>query len=468
MKEYNTIIVGAGPAGLFAAKELVEKGLEVLLIDKGRDISNRVCVLEDIIECPKCKPCNIMSGFGGAGGLSDGKLNLDYRSGVDLTSYVSKEQANELIDYVDKTFQQFSEEELELVIGNEDQTKKLIKDAMIKMTYIPIRKRHIGSDKLIGLMQRFKQDLLDKGLEIKLNTKVEDIIVKDEKVTGVITKKGEHIKAKNVILGPGRSGAAWYTQLANKHKLNYIYPPLDIGVRLETPAEIMEDIIVIDYDPKFKIRTNNYDDQVRTFCTNPNGFVVKEDYSEEFGLEGLVGVNGHARKDKKSKNTNFALLYTETLDEPQANMYDWTTSIANLFRSAGVGKPIMQMYADVKRFRRSRPHRLDRLSFEPTLKDVELGDLAKVFSYRVFDGIIGGIEKLSNIIPGLNQGYNLVLYGPEIKFRYIRPFITKGFESTNIENLFFAGDGCGLSGGIVNAAVTGVLAARGILGKYAK
>lgn len=463
---YDTIIVGAGPAGLFAAEKLSSEGESVLLVDRGCDIEKRRCpVTESKKQCISCKPCHIMYGFGGAGGLSDGKCILSSRSGVNLTKDLhpvvfDEEEINKIIDGIDRILVKCGAPK---ELNFDEEKSKFLKTSAAKsgIDYIPAPKKHIGSDRLRIVMHHLKEHLLAKNVDIVLNTNVSDIHISNGICEGVYIK-GKKVRAKRVILAPGRSGAFWFMEMVHKYNLEYQFQPLDIGVRVEVPNEIIENITNIDYDPKFWIFTDKYEDFVRTYCTNPRGFVVKERYLETLGKEIFVGVNGHANSKIKSNNANFALLVSHKLTDPQKDMFKYTMSLAYIFYNLGAGKPILQTYGDLKNHRRSKESSLHKINLIPSLTDVTLGDLAMGFSFRLMQDIIDTLERLNGVMRGINSN-NTLIYGPEIKFKHIRGKIKKNFETTRVKNLFLAGDGCGLSGGIINAATTGVLAAQGIL-----
>jgi len=453
--EYDVIIVGAGVAGLFAAYELVEKSnLRVLVVDKGRDIDERRCPMLKTGKCLKCPTCNILYGVGGAGGLSDGTLNLRPDIGGDLVELVNDENyAWQLVYEVDKIFLRFGAPR-EVYKGDEEEVKKLErKAAQVGIKFVPIIQRHIGSDNTPMVIGNIKRYLESRGVKFMLNTEV--ISFNKGEVT-VKTKEGiKTLKTRYIILAPGRGGAEWLHSMINKIGLKAHHAPIDIGVRVEVPALIMEHITKINHDPKFHIYTDTYDDFVRTFCTNPNGFVVKEVY------DNLIGVNGHSMRGVKSNNTNFAFLVRVELTEPVEDTTRYGRNIAQIATTIGGNKPILQRLGDLLKGRRSTWSRIKRSIVKPTLTDVTPGDIAMILPHRITTDIIEGLEKLDKIIPGVFSS-NTLIYAPEIKYYAMRLEVNKHLE-TNIENIFAAGDGAGLTRDIVNAAATGLIAARGIL-----
>lgn len=455
---YDVIIIGAGPAGMFAAYELLDKDLKILVVEEGRDIKNRKCPMEEIIKCANCRPCNIMCGVGGSGTFSDGILNLRPDVGGDLVSVTQDEKlAWSLIDDVDKIFMKFGSPRK--VYGS---SKDGIRDlkrraASVGIKFVDIPQKHIGSDNAPKVIENFEKYLKNRKVEFLLQTKVKDIVVKNNTCAGVELENGNVITSRYVIAAPGRVGATWVNTIADSHKIKAKFGPIDVGVRVEVSSIIMDPVIEINRDPKFHIRTKRYDDFVRTFCTNHQGFVVKENYN------GFVGVNGHSMINKKSENTNFAFLVHVTLTEPVENTIKYGRSIAKLATTIGGGKPILQRLGDLRRGRRSHPDMILQNPVQNTLKDVTAGDISMALPHRVVMDIIEGLEKLNEVIPGVASDSTL-LYAPEIKFYATHIFVDKNLESS-VKNLFVAGDGAGLSRDIVKAAATGIMAGRGILNR---
>ncbi len=462
---FDVVIVGAGPAGLFAAYELVEKNkkLKVLLLDKGKFAKNRICPMnkkQDNI-CVNCKPCGILSGYGGAGTFSDGKLNFIPKLGKsDLFKYMGRSEAFKLIDDTEEIFNRFGMDD-KVYPTNMDEAKELEeKIARVGASLLIIKQKHLGSDKLPGYIQHFTDYLKDKSVEIRENTDVLDIVEEAKEKYQVIFKEGskeEKITSKYVVVAPGRTGAKWVQELADKYHIKYTSQSIEIGVRVEVRKEILAPITNIIYDPTIFIKTETYNDQIRTFCTNPGGFVTKENYN------GYICVNGHALKETKSDNSNFAFISKVTLTEPVTNTREYGECIAKIANTLGDGKPIIQTLRDLRMGRRSNMHRIQKGFIEPTLKDVVAGDLALVLPHRIIKNILEGLETLDKIIPGVNNGETL-LYGPEIKF-FSNEIETDNHMKLVDHNIYFIGDGSGKAGNIVVAAATGLIAARDILEK---
>ncbi|MBQ8472946.1 MAG: FAD-dependent oxidoreductase [Bacilli bacterium] len=458
---YDVIIVGAGPAGLFAAYELVEnkKGLKVLLIDQGKLAENRVCSMNKYgTKCLNCKPCQILSGYGGAGTFSDGKLNYVPKLGKsDLYKYMSSDEADKLLIDTESIFNKFGMDS-DVYPSNMEEALKIKKEvAKMGAKLLVIKQKHLGSDKLPGYITSFTNYLKEKEVKLLESTEVLDIINQEDKivVNARKNKKLVNYEGKYVIVAPGRTGAKWIQELADKYKIPYLSQSIEIGVRVEVRKEILEDLCNVIYDPSIFIKTKTYGDEIRTFCTNPGGYVTKENYY------GYICVNGHALKNVKSNNSNFAFISKVNLTEPVTNTREYGESIARIANVLGDSKPIIQTLGDLKKFRRTRESRLDKQFITPTLKDCVPGDLALVMPHRIITNIIDGLEALDKIIPGVNNDETL-LYGPEIKFFSNEIETDNNFKANNM-NMYFIGDGSGKAGNIVIAAATGLVASRDIL-----
>ena len=457
----DVVIVGAGPAGLFAAYELIVNNpkLKIVLLDKGFLACNRHCPMnEKKIPCVNCNPCNIMAGFGGAGTFSDGKLNFIPKLGKsNLYKYLSISEADELIDYTETIFNKFGMDS-DVYPSNMDEAMKIKENvARCGANLLVIKQKHLGSDKLPGYITDFTNFLKEHNVEVLECFDAFDYEKNDKgyKLIGKYKGKDVSIDTKNIIIAPGRTGAKWVQEIADKHNLLYVSQSIEIGVRVEVRREILEQITKTIYDPSIFIKTRTYDDEIRTFCTNPGGYVTKENYY------GYICVNGHALKDKKSNNSNFAFISKVNLTEPVTNTREYGESIAKIANTLGGGKPIVQTLKDLKRGRRSTQDRINKGFLEPTLKDCVAGDLALVLPHRIITNILEGLEVLNKIIPGVANDETL-LYGPEIKF-FSNEIETDNNMKVNGENIYFIGDGAGKAGNIVTAAATGIMAARDIL-----
>lgn len=458
--KYDVIIIGAGPAGLFAAYELITKNskLKVAILDKGKKVSGRFCPMnKNKTQCLNCNPCRILSGYGGAGTFSDGKLNFIPKLGKsDLFKYMSESEAYKLIDDTEEIFTKFHMDS-DIYPSNMEEAEKIkSKVAISGARLLLIKQKHLGSDHLPKYIEEFSNYLEEKGVDLYENTDVNDIVTK-EGIYEVIYNKTKKIEGRKIIVAPGRTGAKWIQELADKYKIPYLSQSIEIGVRVEVRKEILESITNIIYDPTIFIKTDTYGDEIRTFCTNPGGFVAKENYY------GYICVNGHALKETKSKNSNFAFISRVHLTEPVTNTREYGESIAKIANVLGDSKPIIQSLKDLRNGHRSTWKRINKGFIEPTLKDCVAGDLALVLPHRIITNILEGLEKLDKIIPGVNNDETL-LYGPEIKFFSNEITTNNQFKLEN-EDIYFIGDGAGKAGNIVVAAATGLVAARDILEK---
>ena len=465
--KYDVVIIGAGPAGLFSAYELITKNkkLKIAIVDRGAVVKNRACPMNKFgVACKNCNPCAILSGYGGAGTFSDGKLNFIPRLGKsDLTKYMSESEANQLIDDTEEIFTKFKMD-AEVYPSNLDEANEIKKKVAIAgAKLLLIKQKHLGSDHLPEYIEGISDYLESKGVTLIDRANVLDIKTVSENEHEIIynkNKKDESLKSKIVIVAPGRTGAKWVQELADKYEIPYLSQSIEIGVRVEVRRNIMDEITNTIYDPTIFIKTKTYGDEIRTFCTNPGGFVAKENYY------GYICVNGHALKEVKSNNTNFAFISKVHLTEPVTNTRLYGESIAKIANVLGDGKPIIQSLKDLRSARRSEWHRIKKGFVEPTLKDCVAGDLALVMPHRIITNILEGLEKLDEIIPGVNNDDTL-LYGPEIKF-FSNEIETDNKFKLNNDNIYFVGDGAGKAGNIVTAAATGLIAARDILERVSK
>lgn len=460
--KYDCLIIGAGPAGLFAAYELTKKNkdLKVGIVERGNLVKNRVCPMNKLgVPCKNCNPCAILSGYGGAGTFSDGKLNFIPRLGKsDLTKYMNETTANKLIDETEEIFTKFKMD-AEVFPSNMDEAKEIQKKVAIAgAKLLLIKQKHLGSDHLPEYIEGITDYLESKNVDLFEKTNVLDIETVNENKHILKCEQGSkklELESKYVIVAPGRTGAKWVQEYSDKHNIRYLSQSIEIGVRVEVRKEILEEITNVIYDPTIFIKTQTYGDEIRTFCTNPGGFVSKENYY------GYICVNGHALKDIKSNNSNFAFISKVTLTEPVTNTRLYGESIAKIANVLGDGKPIIQSLKDLRNNRRSEWHRLNKGFIEPTLKDCVAGDLALVMPHRIITNIIEGLETLDKIIPGVNNDDTL-LYGPEIKF-FSNEIDTDNNFKLHEDNIYFIGDGSGKAGNIVTAAATGLVSARDIL-----
>lgn len=455
------IIVGAGPAGIFCALELIAhaQSLKVLIVEQGKDIDRRSCpVNAGRKTCLSCPECELICGWGGAGAYSDGKLTLSPEIGGFLTRYMETDALQSLIDYVDGIYVKYGAP-VELH-GDNFNAMQGVKDLASRndLLFIPSKIRHIGTDKCREVLTEMRKAVNGK-VDTLFEQDVKRIVVDKKKAVGVRLGDGREIRAGYVILAPGRASSKWLETEAKRLRLTLLKNPVDIGVRVEVPAAVLEPLTRITYEPKMIFYSKKFDDKVRTFCVNPYGEVVKEH------LKGLWTVNGHSYSDKKTNNTNFAILSSTFFTEPFNEPISYGTYIARLANFIG-GGIIIQRLGDLLKGRRSTPERIARGIVEPTLKDATPGDLSFVLPYRYLSNIVEMLEVLERIAPGVNSRHTL-LYGVEVKFYSMQVKLTNSLE-TEVQDLFAIGDGAGVSRGLIQASASGVIAAREVIRRGGK
>lgn len=466
-KNYDVVVVGAGPAGIMACYELYLKQpeLKVLLIDKGQDVMNRHCPIKEkkIKSCPiiknnepGCLPaCSITAGFGGAGAYSDGKFNITSEFGGWLTDYLSTDEVEDIIQYVDNLYLKHGATK-EITDPTTDKVKEIEHCGYaVGLKLLRAKVRHLGTEENLRIMTEMSTKLKEH-IDMLFKTAVKEVLVEDNRAKGVILENGEVINAKKVVLAPGRDGSAWLTKVLKKHGLELYNNQVDIGVRVETSNIVMEEINNNLYEGKF-IYNTSVGTKVRTFCSNPSGHVVIENHS------GTMLANGHAYHDPKlgSKNTNFALLVSHTFSEPFNEPNEFAHEVSRLANKLSNGSVMVQRYGDIKRGRRTTEKRLKEGYTVPTLKEAVPGDLGLVLPYNTMKSIIEMIEALDKVTPGIANEHTL-LYGVEAKFYSARPKVREGFEC-EIDDLYVAGDGAGLTRGLAQAGANGIIVARHII-----
>jgi hypothetical protein len=459
--DYDVIVVGAGPAGLFAAYHLCENSdLRILVIEKGKSPFKRRCRINDYRECFKCKPCDILSGVGGAGLFSDGKLNFIHKLGkTDLSQFMPVPEAEALIDATEKIFNRFGMDS-PVYPTDMDRAREIRKQAKrFGIDLLIIRQKHIGSDRLPEHITAIADHLRAAGVAIRTSEEVRDIGVANGRVAEVVTNRGRYA-TRQVILAPGRVGADWMGKIAQKFKLGLKQRGIEVGVRVEVHNDILQDLCDVIYDPTFFVQTAKYDDLTRTFCTNRGGMVSLENYSD------FVCVNGHAFRERKSENTNFAFLSKVVLTEPVTDNQSYGEAIGSLATLIGGGKPILQRFGDLKRGRRSTWNRIHKGYIRPTLTNVVCGDIAMALPERILTNIIEGLDKLNCVVPGVSNDETL-LYAPEIKF-FATQIETANNLATAVPGMYVAGDGPGVAGNMVSAAATGLIPARAIIAEQSR
>lgn len=446
-------IIGAGSAGITAAYHfLKETGIQVDLYEKGNNIHDR-------------QRNEVMSGFGGAGTYSDGKLTLTTEYGGWLTDYMSEKELEVLIDEADDIWKNVSGV-LELDSKSNYEAVKDLEYSCSRqnLKLYPAKIRHLGTDNCL-LFIRKMYEMFEQAphINIRCNSEITDLIVEGDKVTGLRTvENGETVEREydKIIAAVGRSGNSWMQEIVRKYSLSYDLNPVDIGVRVEVPRSVTDHFTNQLYEFKIKYYTNGFEDEVRTFCVNPGGFVAIERNKDN-----LLTVNGHSYKNRKSDNTNFALLvstkFTEPFDEP-LKYGEYIARLANML--AGGDNIIVQRYGDLTRGRRSTKKRIEKNFVHPTLPGAMPGDLSFVLPYRYISDLTETIERLNTVMPGMSDP-NTLLYGVEVKFYSVRIKVDGKMRSANLENLYCVGDGAGLTRGIIQASVSGLIAAKDILGE---
>ena len=445
---YDVAIVGAGPAGIFACFEILEKRpqTKMALIDMGPRLGKR-------------EANEVMSGFGGAGSYSDGKLHytpkLSHERALHL---VSEDEYVDILKLIETRFKEYGVDS-DYYPRNVEEVKEMVEEAEKHDIELIVRRaQHVGTDSLRTVIQKFQDYFLENGIVLLDGKKVEDVLIRDGNCVGVMDVNGKQYQAKKVLLAPGRISAKWLQELVERHGIGYEFGMVEVGVRAEFPESIMKRYADALYEIVLKVRTRTFDDIIRTFCTCPNGFVTVEDY------RGYVCVNGHSDSAHDSHNSNFAFVCEVNLTEPVENSIAYAESIAMVASTIGGGKPILQRLADLRKGRRSTWSRLRKSLVEPSLTDVTPGDISMALPHRIVTNILEGLEKLDEIMPGINSGSTL-LYAPEVKFRSSRIKTDRNLQ-TNVPNLYAAGDVAGVSGSITGAAATGIIAARGMLAGF--
>ncbi len=463
MITYDCIIVGAGPAGIFTAMEYLKRspGKKILILEKGKRIENRSCPMRDTGWCHNCKPCNITTGFSGAGAFSDGKLMLSPDIGGILNEYMPEEELTALIRYIDDIYLSYGADRTLYGVNldgdaMQDLRQKVIR-SNLRLVESPVR--HMGTEGSYRIYTQIQKDLFDSGVEIRFDTAVTDLIIENDTVAGV-RAGSEEFRSGSVVLTVGRQGAEWLRSICVRYDIDTKIGGVDIGVRLEVRNEIMKEVNDRIYESKLIYYTPTFDDRVRTFCHNPAGIVSAEYYHDD-----LAVVNGHSYKADhlKTENTNFAILVSNYFTDPFKEPIEYGKYIARLANMLSGNKVMVQCFGDFRRGRRTNAERLARNSLRPTLKDAVPGDLCLVFPYRIMLDIKEMIAALDTIFHGLASDETL-LYGVEVKFYSNIIRVNERFQ-TRYRGLYAGGDGAGITRGLVQSSINGVLIGR-ILSGY--
>jgi len=472
MEKFDVIVIGMGPSSIFLAYELIKKSKnkKVLLIDQGKRVENRKCPIESLGKCVKCKPfCNITSGFSGAGAFSDGKLSLynpnddDIYVGGNLHNYIGVEETKKLIDYTDKIYLDFgADKHLEGIQYKEEisQISEKARKENIKLIDIPIR--HLGTEKAHEIYKRLEEYLEEHNIVMKFETIVDDLIIENNEIKGVstISAKNENNKelfySDKVVIAVGRKGANWLSNICIKYGIKTKSGIVDIGVRYELEDKVMKNINKYLYEGKFIGYPAPFKDKVRTFCQNPSGFVSSEVYDNNLSL-----VNGHSYKEKKSTNTNLAILVSHNFTYPFNKPIEYGRNVAKNLNELGNGNVLVQRLGDIYRGKRTWEKELESNFVKPTLKSAVPGDITFAIGYRTMTDILQFIRQMDKIIEGFANPENL-LYAPEIKFYSNQVIINNNFE-TSIKNLYSIGDGGGMTRGLMMASCSGIQMARNLI-----
>ena len=456
----DVVIIGAGPAGIFTAIEMLRKGSKksILIIEKGQSIEKRRCPKDKTGKCVNCKPyCHITTGFSGAGAFSDGKLSLSYEVGGDLPDLIGATKAQETIDYTDKIYLEFGADEHIEGLGNEEEVKEIRKRAIkagLKLVDCPIR--HLGTEKAQSLYHSIEQYLLNNEVEILFGYECKNLILENEVCKGVYISNGSHCEevfCDHTVIATGRRGADWLENLCAEHNIAHQPGTVDIGVRVEVRNEVMETVNRVLYESKLVGYPKPYKNKVRTFCQNPGGFVSQENYDND-----LAVVNGHSYKELKSSNTNLAILCSHNFSYPFNQPIAYAQKVGELTNMLGAGHIMVQRFGDILDGKRTWEKELAHSNVRPTLPDAVAGDITAAMPYRAMTNIINFIHAMDEVVPGFASEETL-LYSPELKFYSNRVKMDADFN-TNIAGLHCLGDSSGWTRGLMMASAMGVLMGR--------
>ena len=453
----DVVIIGAGPAGIFTALEMIKRGSKrkVIIVEKGKAIENRRCPKQDTKQCVNCKPyCHITTGFSGAGAFSDGKLSLSYEVGGDLPTLIGENLAQSMIDYTDKIYLEFGADEHVEGINNSEEVKDIRKRAIqagLKLVDCPIR--HLGTEKAQEIYLAIEHYLQNNGVEIMFGFECTNLILKDEACLGVTVTNGKEsyeILSENTVVATGRRGADWLERICTEHHIAHEPGTVDIGVRVEVRSEIMEKVNNVLYESKLIGYPKPFKNKVRTFCQNPGGFVSQENYDND-----LAVVNGHSYKELKSNNTNLAILCSHNFSEPFNQPIAYAQKVGELTNMLGAGHILVQRFGDILDGKRTWQKELSQSNLRPTLTDAVAGDITAAMPYRAMINIINFIQAVDQVVPGF-ASIETLLYSPELKFYSNRVKMDSSFN-TNIRGLYCLGDSSGWTRGLMMASVMGVL-----------
>lgn len=455
----DVVIIGAGPAGIFTALEMRRQGSgrSITIVEKGQAIENRRCPKSQTGHCVQCQPCHITTGFSGAGAFSDGKLSLSYEVGGDLPSLIGEDTAQTLIDYTDQIYLSFGADTHVEGVSNDEGIKEIRKRAIqagLKLVDCPIR--HLGTERAQEIYLAIERYLLDNGVEILFGWNCEDLLLEGGRCAGVTIHKGgevQDIRAEHTVIAAGRRGADWLEELCALHGIAHQPGTVDIGVRVEVRNEIMEQVNNVLYESKLIGYPKPFKNKVRTFCQNPGGFVSQENYDNH-----LAVVNGHSYKERKSQNTNLAILCSHNFAEPFDQPIAYAQKVGELTNMLGAGRILVQRYGDILDGKRTWAEELARANLKPSLPDAVAGDITAAMPYRAMVNIIGFIQAVDHVVPGF-ASVETLLYSPELKFYSNRVKMDADLQ-TSMEGLYCLGDSSGWTRGLMMASAMGVLMGR--------
>ena len=458
----DVVIIGAGPAGIFTALEMIRRGSKkkIIMVEKGKALENRSCPKSKTGRCMNCRPsCHITTGFSGAGAFSDGKLSLSSEVGGDLPMLIGDKLAQETIDYADSIYLEFGADEHIEGIGNTEEVRRIRARAIkagLKLVDCPIR--HMGTEKAHGVYLSIEHYLQERGVEMLFDTECTDLIMEGDMCMGVALtdgKKSFEIYAPHTVVATGRRGADWLEKICSEHNVEHQPSTVDIGVRVEVRNEIMEEINDVLYESKLIGYPAPFKNKVRTFCQNPGGIVSQENYDND-----LAVVNGHAFKDKelKSPNTNVAILCSHNFSVPFNQPIAYAQKVGELANMLGAGHILVQRFGDILDGKRTWQKELSQANVKPTLCDAVAGDITAAMPYRAMINIINFIKAMDEVVPGF-ASYETLLYSPELKF-YSNKVKMDTELNTNVAGLHCLGDSSGWTRGLMMSSAMGVLMGR--------
>lgn len=460
-QDTDVVIVGAGPAGIFCALALVERGFagRIVMLDKGLAVEDRTCPKQAGGPCLGCEPCRITTGFSGAGAFSDGKLSLSSEVGGDLPDLIGHEAVQAAIGEVDGVYLAFGADGRVEGAGPRPEVDGIRLRAIkagLKLVDCPLR--HLGTERARELYARLERHLVDAGVDLRFRTTCTQVLVDGDACTGVAAEGPEgayELRARHTVVATGRRGADWLERMCREHRIAHGPGPVDIGVRVEVRNEVMRTVNDVLYESKLIGYPKPFKNKVRTFCQNPGGFVSQENYDG-----GLAVVNGHSYKERKSANTNLAILCSHNFSEPFDQPIAYAQKVGELTNMLGDGRILVQRLGDILDGKRTWDKELRRSNVAPTLGDAVAGDITAAMPYRAMTNILAFMLAVDEVVPGFAAPETL-LYSPELKLYSNRVKMDEGFR-TSVRGLRCLGDSSGWTRGLMMASVMGYLAGRSL------